>query len=254
LGAEVMLLCRSRERGEQAASAIREQTGNPRVFAEVVDMSSLDSIREASARLSSGPVDVLVHNAGVLPDERIETGDGLESTFATHVAGPFLLTRQLRERLEESDDGRVIWVSSGGMYTRRLNLEDLAWAEREYDGVTAYAESKRAQVVLAELWSEELAGSSVVVNSMHPGWADTPAVEKSLPRFHRITQEILRTPAQGADTVVWLAACPRANQRSGRFFFDRTERRTHWFPFTRESAADRRALWQVCKQLTEGFE
>ena len=252
LGAEVLLLCRSAERGEQAVSAIRDQTGNPRVFAEVVDMSSFDSIREAAARISHGPVDVLVHNAGVLPDERNETDDGLESTFATHVAGPFLLTRQLRERLEESDDGRIIWVSSGGMYTRRLNLEDLDWTEREYDGVTAYAETKRAQVVLAELWSEELAGSSVVVNSMHPGWADTPAVEKSLPRFHRITHEILRTPAEGADTVVWLAVSPRANQRSGRFFFDRTERRTHWLPFTRESEGDRRALWQICKQLTEG--
>ena len=97
---------------------------------------------------------------------RNETDDGLESTFATHVAGPFLLTRQLRERLEESADGRIIWVSSGGMYTRRLNLEDLDWTEREYDGVTAYAETKRAQVVLAELWSEELAGSSVVVEGL----------------------------------------------------------------------------------------
>jgi dehydrogenase/reductase SDR family protein 12 len=247
LGAEVMLLCRSRERGEQAARTIREQTGNPRVFAEVVDMSSLGSIREAGARLSSGPVDVLVHNAGVLPYERIETGDGLESTFATHVVGPFLLTRQLRERLEESDDGRVIFVSSGGMYTRRLNLEDLDWAEREYDGVTAYAETKRAQVVLAELWSEELAGSSVVVNSMHPGWADTPAVKTSLPWFHRVMQKVLRTPAEGADTVVWLAACPRANQWTGRFFFDRSERRTHLLPFTRESERDRRALWRICE-------
>lgn len=247
LGAEVLLLCRSRERGEQAAAAIRDQTGNPRVFAEVVDMSSLGSIRAASARLSSGPVDVLVHNAGVLPDERVETSDGLELTFATHVVGPFLLTRLLQERLKESDDGRVIWVSSGGMYTRRLNLEDLAWAEREYDGVTAYAETKRAQVVLAELWSEELAGSSVVVNSMHPGWADTPAVEKSLPWFHRIMKKVLRTPAEGADTVVWLAACPRAKERTGRFFFDRVERLTHVLPFTRESERDRRALWQICE-------
>lgn len=250
LGAEVLLLCRSRERGEQAVSTIRQQTGNPRVFAEVVDMSSLASIREAGARLSSGPVDVLVHNAGVLPDERIETSDGLELTFATHVVGPFLLTRQLRERLEESDDGRIIWVSSGGMYTRRLDLEDLAWTEREYDGVTAYAETKRAQVVLAELWSEELAGSSVVVNSMHPGWADTPSVAKSLPRFHHVLNKVLRTPAEAADTVVWLAACPRAKQWTGRFFFDRRARRTHWLPGTRESEEDRRALWRICETAT----
>jgi len=95
-----------------------------------------------------------VHNAGVLPGERVETDDGLELTFATNVVGPFLLTRLLRSNLEKSPDGRVIWVSSGGMYTRRLNLEDPNWTERGYDGVIAYAETKRAQVVLSELWAE----------------------------------------------------------------------------------------------------
>jgi dehydrogenase/reductase SDR family member 12 len=251
LGAEVVLLCRSRERAEQAAQQIREQTGNSRVSLELVDVSDLGSIRAAAARLSSGPVDVLVHNAGALPDERVETRDGLELTFATHVVGPFLLTRLLRDRLERSADARVIWVSSGGMYTRRLNLEDPDWTRRDYDGVIAYAETKRAQVVLSELWAEALRGSSVAVNAMHPGWADTPAVKSSLPRFHRITRKILRTPGEGADTAVWLAACPRARQWTGRFFFDREERRTHLLPFTRESEEDRRALWKLCERLSE---
>jgi NAD(P)-dependent dehydrogenase (short-subunit alcohol dehydrogenase family) len=250
LGAEVVLLCRSRERGEQAAQQIREQAGNRRVFLELLDVSDLGSIRAAAARLSSQPVDVLVHNAGVLPEERMETGDGLELTFATNVVGPFLLTRLLQGNLENSPDGRVIWVSSGGMYTRRLNLEDPKWTERDYDGVIAYAETKRAQVVLSELWAEALRGSSVIVSAMHPGWADTPSVKKSLPRFHRITRRILRTPAEGADTVVWLAACPRARQSTGRFFFDRDERRTHLLPFTRESEEDRRALWELCERLS----
>ena len=110
LGADVVLLCRNRERGEQAAQRIREETGNSRVFPEVIDMSDLGSIRAAAERLSSGSVDVLVHNAGVLADERLETGDGLESAFATHVVGPPLLTRLLRGELEKSADGRVIWV------------------------------------------------------------------------------------------------------------------------------------------------
>ena len=229
---------------------IREQTGNARVSLELLDVSDLAAVREAAARLASGPVDVLVHNAGVLPDERVETADGLELTFATHVVGPFLLTRLLRGSLEKSPEGRVIWVSSGGMYTRRLNLEDPNWTRRDYDGVIAYAETKRAQVVLAELWAEELRGTSVVVNAMHPGWADTPSVKSSLPRFHRVTRSILRTPAEGADTVVWLAACPRARRWTGRFFFDRKARRTHLLPFTRESAEDRRALWKLCERLS----
>jgi len=248
LGADVLLLCRNQERGEKAVQRIRQQTGSSRVFLEPCDMSDLASIRALVARLPEGPVDVLIHNAGVLPDERTESVDGLELTFATHVVGPFLLTRLLRDRLEKSSDGRVIWVSSGGMYTRRLNVQDPNWKGREFDGVLAYAETKRAQVVLAELWAEKLRGSSVVVNAMHPGWADTPSVESSLPRFHRITRNILRTPAEGADTVVWLAACSRAREWTGRFFLDRKERRTHLLPFTKESEADRRALWALCER------
>jgi dehydrogenase/reductase SDR family protein 12 len=249
LGADVVLLCRSRERGEEAADRIRQRTGNARVALEILDVSDLAAIREAAPRLAAEPVDVLVHNAGVLPDERAETAQGLELTLATHVVGPFLLTALLRNRLEKSPDGRVIWVSSGGMYTRRLDLSDPNWSHRDYDGVIAYAETKRAQVVLAELWADELRGGSVVVNAMHPGWADTPAVKTSLPRFHRLTRRILRTPAEGADTVVWLAASRRAREWTGRFFFDREPRRTHLLPFTRESEADRRALWALCRRL-----
>jgi NAD(P)-dependent dehydrogenase (short-subunit alcohol dehydrogenase family) len=250
LGAEVVLLCRNVEQGERAADRIREQTGNRRVALEIVDLSDLASVRAAAERLGEHPVDVLVHNAGVLPDERFETRDGLELTFATHVVGPFLLTSLFRAPLEKSPDGRVIWVSSGGMYTRRLNLDDPNWTKRDYDGVVAYAETKRAQVVLAELWAEALRGSGVAVNSMHPGWADTPAVRSSLPRFHRVMRSILRSPVEGADTVVWLAACPRAREQSGRFFFDREPRRTHLLPFTRESDQDRRKLWVLCEKLS----
>ena len=85
---------------------------------------------------------------------------------------------------------------------------------------------------------------------MHPGWADTPSVASSLPRFHAVTRAILRTPAEGADTAVWLAASPRARE-SGRFWFDRAPRRTHWLPFTKESPRDRRALWRLCRRFAK---
>jgi NAD(P)-dependent dehydrogenase (short-subunit alcohol dehydrogenase family) len=134
------------------------------------------------------------------------------------------------------------------MYTRRLNVRDPNWKKREYDGILAYAETKRAQVVLAELWAEELRGTSVVVNSMHPGWADTPSVKTSLPTFHRLTRAMLRNPAEGADSVVWLAASPRANQWTKCFFFDRAIRRTHILPFTKESGEERSKLWRICEK------
>jgi NAD(P)-dependent dehydrogenase (short-subunit alcohol dehydrogenase family) len=251
LGAELVLLCRDRERGEAAAADIREQTGNARVGCEVLDVSSLADVRQVCEKLVQQPVDVLVHNAGVLPAAREQNESGLELCFATHVAGPFLLTRLLLPALERSRDARVVWVSSGGMYARRLHLADVGWERRAYDGVAAYAETKRAQVILAELWSKHLRGRGVCVNAMHPGWADTPAVRSSLPGFYRVTRAMLRTPAEGADTIVWLAASEAARGLSGGFFFDREARRTHLLPFTRESEEDREALWALCESVTE---
>jgi len=251
LNAEVVLLCRSWERGTAAAESIRAATDNPRVHVEVADLADLASARAAGMRLASAGIDVVVHNAGLLPSERIETPQRLELTFATHVVGPHVLTRTLLSALERSSDARVIWMSSGGMYSQKLNLEDPNWEQREYDGVTAYAETKRAQVVLAELWAAKLSRKHIQVNAMHPGWADTGGVRTSIPRFYRATKSILRTPAEGADTAIWLAASPAARELTGKFFLDRRPRLTHFLPFTRESEADRQRLWRLCDRYAK---
>jgi NAD(P)-dependent dehydrogenase (short-subunit alcohol dehydrogenase family) len=192
---------------------------------DTLDVSSLAAVR---AYAYDGPVHALIHNAGVMPSERTETAEGHELALATHVLGPHLLTRRLRPE-------RVIWVSSGGMYTQKLRVDDLEYRVGEYNGTTAYARTKRMQVVLSELWARERFSASG-----HPGWVDTPGIAHSLPTFGRVTRPILRTVAQGADTFVWLAA---ADVPSGRFWHDRRPRPTHYLPFTRESEADRRALW-----------
>jgi NAD(P)-dependent dehydrogenase (short-subunit alcohol dehydrogenase family) len=249
LGAEVVLLCRSLERGDAAAQRIRERTGNRRVRVEVLDVSDLDAVRTVGRRLGREPVDVLVHNAGVLPEERRESRQGLELTFATHVAGPFLLTQILRPALRRADRARVVWVSSGGMYTRRLAVGDYNWTKREYDGVLAYAETKRMQVVLSEMMAERF-GDDAVFSSMHPGWADTPSVRSSLPGFYRLTRLILRSPAEGADTVVWLAVSPSAADAGGGFYLDRARRSTHYLPFTQETELERARLWRLCARVT----
>jgi len=135
------------------------------------------------------------------------------------------------------------------MITRRLNLDDLEWRERDYDALVAFSEAKRAQVVLAELWAETFAGTSVQVNSMHPGWVDSAAPRTGVPLLRKLAKPILRNSAEGADTIVWLAASPTVEGRTGRFFFDRQAVRTHWLPTTRESGEDRERLWQICEGL-----
>ena len=249
-GASVRLLCRDPGRGLAARDALRAELGKVQVEADVLDVSDLGAVRRFAARLDVGAVHVLVHNAGVLPDARTVTADGLELVFATHVAGPHLLTRLLAPKLRAATDARVIWVSSGGMYTQRLSLEDLGWGARRYDGVVAYAQTKRMQVILAERWARELA--PVRVYAMHPGWADTRSVASSLPRFHRLMKGVLRTPEQGADTVVWLAAHQPPPEPSGGFWFDREERGTHYLPWTLEREREREALWALAQRVTEG--
>jgi dehydrogenase/reductase SDR family member 12 len=113
-----------------------------------------------------------------------------------------------------------------------------------------YARHKRAQVVLTELWAERLAERGVRVHSMHPGWVDTPGLERSLPRFRSALRPLLRTPEQGADTIVWLGAAPEPAESSGRFWHDRAERPTHLLPRTRETPEERRRLWGECIRLT----
>jgi NAD(P)-dependent dehydrogenase (short-subunit alcohol dehydrogenase family) len=136
------------------------------------------------------------------------------------------------------------------MYLQRLSLDDLAWERRRYDGVVAYAQTKRMQVVLARQWAMRLAGSGVEVHAMHPGWADTGSVRTSLPRFHRLMEPLLRDAEAGADTVVWLVVNPRLPGPSGSFWFDRTRRWTHLLPWTAEWPGRAERLLRLCDEIT----
>ncbi len=250
-GATVYLLCRNEGRGLAARDELRESTGNPNVHLQLVDLSSMASIRAFADRFSEPVVHRLVHNAGVMVHRRTMTEEGLELTWATNVFGPFLLTRCLQERLARAEEARVVWVSSGGMYTQTLNLDDLGWQSRAYDGVQAYAQSKRAEVMLSERMARELAGAGIAVHAMHPGWADTNSVQLALPRFHKVTRRILRTAEQGADTVIWLCICPRLEQETARFWFDRALAPTHLMKRTRAGDALDDELYALCLRTVQ---
>ena len=240
LGATVLLTVRDRASGEQAAEEI---DGDVRV--EVCDVSDLDGVRAFAADLTSrmSTLDVLVHNAGVLPATRTETADGHEVTLATHVLGPVLLTELLLPILGDSSDARVILMSSGGMYTQPLPVRDPEYRTGRYRGAIAYARTKRMQVAFTPVLARRWAGLRVY--SMHPGWADTPGVASSLPGFRAVTGPLLRTPEEGADTAVWLAATHPAPP-TGRFWHDRRPRPEHYLLSTRSSDDARERLWQYC--------
>ncbi len=250
LGAAVVLVVRDQRKGESARAEIIAAVPGAVVFVRLCDVSDLASVRRFAGEMLEefDRVDVLVHNAGVMPPRRTTTEQGHELTFATHVLGPLLLTELLRSLLAASPDPRVVLVSSGGMYTQRLRTDDPEYREGEYRGATAYARTKRMQVTLVPLLAERYASQGIGVHGMHPGWADTPGVSGSLPGFHRLTRGFLRTSAEGADTVVWLAATSTP-PTAGRFWHDRRERPTHYLPFTGEKREDVMALWAYCANL-----
>ncbi len=251
LGASVHILARDRARGERASARIAHASGGE-VQLELADLSDMGSIRLFTRRFSAEQdcLHVLVNNAGVLSGERELSADGHELTFATNVLGTFLLSNELLPLLCAGAPSRIVNVSSGGMYTRRIDVSDLESEHGDYDGPRVYARTKRAQVILTELWAQRLVNTGIVVHAMHPGWADTPGIERSLPRFHRAMRPLLRTPAEGADTIVWLASAEEPGRSSGGFWHDRRMRSTHRVPWTRETEADRRALWQACMCAT----
>jgi dehydrogenase/reductase SDR family member 12 len=250
-GASVHLLVRDPAKGEDARARIAERTGSESLRVWRCDVARPDSVREFAGAFAEAVPELaaLVNNAGVMAPERSHTPEGIELTFATNVLGPFLLTSVLLPTLRAAG-GRIVNVSSGGMYTAKLDGDDLQLERRDFDPARFYAHTKRCEVVLTELWQERLAGSGVTAQSMHPGWADTAGVRASLPTFHRLMRPLLRDERQGADTIAWLCWAREPVAEPGRFWQDRRPRPTHRVPWTREAGYDRRRLWDECERLS----
>jgi dehydrogenase/reductase SDR family member 12 len=205
LGATVTIVGRNAKRAEEARLAV-SAAGSGSVHAEIVDMSDPEAVLELGARVSRRHDDLaaLIHNAGAISPIYRQSDNGVELTVATQVLGPYVLTAALAPLLWRTPRSVIVTVTSGGMYTQRFNLQGLEMSRNDYDGTVAYARAKRADVVLAQAWASRF--SSVASYATHPGWVNTPGLRSGLPRFHALMRPLLRTPAEGADTIVWLAA------------------------------------------------
>jgi NAD(P)-dependent dehydrogenase (short-subunit alcohol dehydrogenase family) len=252
-GANLVLVARNEEKCARVIDEITPLcTGDKPVFVRA-EMGDLESVRSACAAIQQQftRVDVLIHNAGALLNTRQISPQGIEQTIASHVVGPFLMTTLLLPLL---NGGRVVTVSSGGMYSSGLpvfdNGETLEMPAHKYGGSKQYAIAKRAQVTLTEMWATREPQTEFV--SMHPGWADTPGVQESIPGFRRVTAPILRTASEGADTIAWLAAVSPLPKANGTFWSDREVRPTHKTPQSKklDTEANRQSLWQQVEQMS----
>ena len=247
-GAAVVLVGRNPDKTERAVTQIIAETGNQSISFLLADMGELEQVRRLAAEFSEqhDRLDVLIHNAGALANDYGENSSGLEHTVASQVVGPFLLTAELLPLLGETPGSRVITVASGGMYSESLDVTRLVMKPGNYDGTKAYAKSKRAQVALNQEWARRRGTSGITFHAMHPGWADTPGVVKALPRFHSIMGSALRTPEEGAHTIVWLATSEHALESNGKFWHDRRQRGTAYLPKTAMSPSEKTRLWEWC--------
>jgi NAD(P)-dependent dehydrogenase (short-subunit alcohol dehydrogenase family) len=243
-GATLTLVVRDEKKGG-ALKLECETLGAAGCQVIVADMALLVDARHVIDVLleQNIPIDVLINNAGALFNTRAETAEGLEQSTSLLLLSPIMLMQGLKPLLQASKSARVVNVVSGGMYTQRLSMSWLrsGFAHR-YDGPAVYAQAKRALAIVTEEWHQEWAKHGVYLNTMHPGWADTPGVQTALPTFRRWTQWILRSPDEGADTIVWMAVSSELDRVSGCLFLDRQARRYYLNKKTQERPTDRRAL------------
>ena len=255
-GADLTLVIRDPGKEEALRDHLLNETGRADIAIEFAELSSMTETQQLAERLIAAgkPIDVLINNAGALFNDYGETEEGLERSFALLLLGPWFLTRLLHPLLANHERAaRVINVVSGGMYTEPLVCKRLVMKPDRYHGATAYARAKRALSVLTEQWANDWAADNIVVNAMHPGWADTPGVKSALPTFRKITQRVLRNSEEGADTIVWLARATEADKLSGKLFLDREARTPYLVKKHREKPGERERLPELLVETLHGI-
>lgn len=233
-GATVIAVARNPDRLREFATSVK---GPGQIVPEMADFSLQSEVDALLGRLQARGVkiDVLVNNVGCMLGKLKVTSEGLETSFVTNLQSHYLLTRELISRGMLTARASVIEVSSGGMYNQPLLVKKLNDVGTGYEGVRAYGLAKRGQVVLTRYWRKAYGATDLRFYAMHPGWADTVGVRRSMPRFRKILKSVLRTEAQGADTVNWLAAARPDQAQEDVIWFDRKERTAHIYPHTPNS-------------------
>ena len=255
LGARLHLVGRSETKLAHAQAHVRLHSSSE-VITHCCDLSLLRETRRLGETLVAlaTPLDVLIQNAGALLTNYTPTREGIETTVATHVLSPYLLTEYLLAHGGFAPHTRDITVTSGGMYSERFNLATLEMSPATYRGTVAYARAKRAQCVLIPHWQRIYGSSGVSFHLVHPGWAATPGLSSGIPRFERVTKALLRSADQGADTMVWLAGTS-LDPAPGRLWLDRRPRNLYRLKRTRLSISEEIAagdtLAQWCKERVE---
>lgn len=225
-GANVIMACRNRKRGEEALEEAKRQSGSDHIRLMLCDLGSFASIRAfAEEFTASYPVlDVLINNAGVVTVKRGLTADGYEQDLGVNHLGHFLLTHLLLDSLKSAEQGRIVVVASGAYKMGKLYLDDHTLS-RGFNPAKAYARSKLANILFTRELAARLQGTRVTVNCLHPGAVGTSIGVNRETGFGRSLLKLLSyfflTPEEGADTAIYLATAPELSGVSGQYYYRR---------------------------------
>ena len=247
--ATVLLHGRSREKGETTLREIRDATGNRKLFYYNADFSSLDAVRALSDQILADQkgLDVLINNAGIGAGlrraQREKSKDGHELRFAVNYLSPFLLTHRLLPLLRRSAPARIVNVASAGQ--QPIDFENVM-LDSGYDGLRAYRQSKLALAMFTFDLAEDLRGSGIAVNSLHPASLMNTRMVLETDYF----DGPMSTIAEGANAVEYLATSPEVDGVTGEYFDGKHRAQAKPQAYDKEM---RRWLRMLSRQLT-GFD
>jgi retinol dehydrogenase-14 len=249
LSATVVIVARDPARATRTAEEIRRDSGKRIVEVVLADFASLASVRAAAAEIARRhrAVHVLVNNAGRASKRRTLSTDRIEMTFAVNHLAPFLFTRELMPLLRAGAPSRIVNVASVAERNGLMRFDDLQ-SRRNYRGFRAYGMSKLANVLFTYELASRIEGTGVTANCLHPGAVATDLL-RQLPRWlFALISPFLRTPAQGAETSVFLATSPAVDGVNGGYFQKCRAARSSKRSYDVET---RKRLWEVSEAMVD---
>jgi Dehydrogenases with different specificities (related to short-chain alcohol dehydrogenases) len=250
-GAILVMVCRSKEKGLIVLNRIKEKTRNPHIELIMADFSSQKDIRRAANEIKAHypVIDVLINNAGAINDQRTETIDGYETTFATNHLGYFLFTNLLLDNLKAAPKARIVNVASEAQRMGKINFDDLQ-TKNGYTPMKAYSQSKLANIIFTFELAKRLKGTNITANCLHPGVVNTN-FGKELKGFtgilFKLFSPFMRNADKGAETSIWLTTAPELEGISGKYYSNKKEIKSQPASY---DAGIQKKLWEISEQMT----
>jgi len=250
MNATIVMMCRSKERGEDAQKEIIELTGNKKVDLFLCDLSSQESIRKFVSEFKSKyqKLHVLINNAGIMLSKRVTSVDGFEMNLAVNYLAPFILTNLLLDVLKKSAPSRIINVSSAAHRMAKMDFDDLQSEKMKYRLFKIYGVSKLALMLFSYELSRRLEGTSVTLNTLHPGVVNTNLGQDQSSFSKGFAKLFFKKSEKGAETSIYLASSQEVEGITGKYFAKKQQKQSSEESYNEDYA---KRLWELSTEMTQ---